>query len=112
MAIKRKEKNDPTGAATPIIKKTRLSATPTALTAALPIYTPTPTPQPFAEVKVPALATRIPTVEVKASKKNPASENLQQTRESSRRWKRVFILVFLFTVWSIQMPQNYMKVSM
>jgi hypothetical protein len=70
MAIKRKEKDDPTGAATPIVKKTRLSATPTALVTALPT-TPIPT-QSFAEAKVPALATRIPTVEVKVSKKNPS----------------------------------------
>lgn len=70
MAIKRKEKDEPTGAATPIVKKTRLSAIPTALATTLPT-TPTPT-QSFAEAKVPALAIRIPTVEVKVSKKNPS----------------------------------------
>lgn len=71
MAIKRKEKDVPTGAAAPIVKKTRLSATPTTLATTLPI-TPTPAPHSFAEAKVPALATRIPIVEVKASKKNPS----------------------------------------
>jgi len=70
MAIKRKEKDDLSGAATLNIKKTWLSATLAALVAAL--HTPlTPTPQPFTEAKVPALATRISTVEVKAPKKNP-----------------------------------------
>jgi len=66
--VKRKDQNDPSVTTTPSVKKPRVSAAATALTAAA---TATPAPKSFVEIKDPAHTTMTRTMEVKASKKNP-----------------------------------------